>query len=210
MRCTCEDNQDTRGPGDAHDSQASSASDWRQTLERRLLSTPPVHLMRVTVWGLLALLTLVPMAARAQEPVVVLQAVDARGQTFDLVALRGKVVALTFVSRYTQDEAHQVLDALSRHSDIKVVNVVDFTGIPRFVHGFVRKKVAQAAASGHVQQLCDERGDLGRRFGADPGKHVDIFIIDREGVLRGHFAGMSQLDQAERRLDEVRSSEAQR
>jgi hypothetical protein len=155
------------------------------------------------------MVALAPSAARAQEPVVMLQGVDAHGVQFDLAALRGSVVVLTFVSRYTQDEAHQVLDALSRRGDVKMVNVVDFTGIPRFVHGFVKKKVAQAA-TGRVQHLCDENGQLGRQLGADPGHHVDIFIIDREGFLRGHFAGAGQLSAAERKLDEVRSSQASR
>jgi hypothetical protein len=168
-----------------------------------------VQRISLSITLLLAILMLVPAVASSQEPVVTLQGVDARGNGFDLVSLRGSVVALTFVSRYTQDEGHQVLEALSRRGDVKMVNVVDFTGIPRFVHGFVRKKVAQAG-SGRVQHLCDANGDLGRRLGAEPRKRVDIFIIDREGILRGHFAGLGQLPQAQQRLDEVRSSQARR
>jgi hypothetical protein len=127
---------------------------------------------------------------------------------FDFATLRGHVVALTFVSRYTRDESARVNEALLRHADIKLVTVVDFVGIPSFAHGFARRKVA--AAEGPVLHLCDEHGDLGRRLGAQPGKRVDIFIIDRDGQLRGHFTGAAQLLQAEQRLDEVRSTSASR
>jgi hypothetical protein len=158
--------------------------------------------------AVVVLMAAMPAAAWAQEPSVALQGLDGRGQRFDLATLRGQVVALTFVSRYTQDEANRIHEALSRHGEIKLVVVVDFTGIPSFAHGFARRKLAQA--DGAVRHLCDERGELGRRFGALPGKRVDIVIIDREGQLRGHYAGLPQLTQAERRLDEVRSTTAAR
>ncbi|MCU1282728.1 MAG: hypothetical protein JWM53_6274 [bacterium] len=140
----------------------------------------------------------------AQGPVIAFQAADARGQAFDLGALRGNVVAVTFVSRYTQDEAARVNDALGRHGDVKVVSVVDFMGIPGFVHGYARRKMAEA--DGRVRHLCDERGQLRKQFGAHPDKHVDIFIIDRDGGLRGRFEGQQQLDGALRLLDEVRGA----
>ena len=47
-------------------------------------------------------------AVSAQGPVMALHAADARGRAFDLTALRGNVVAVTFVSRYTQDEGARV------------------------------------------------------------------------------------------------------
>ena len=147
-------------------------------------------------------------AAHAQGPVLALQSADAHGRTFDLSSLRGNVVAVTFVSRYTQDEGQKINGALGSRGDVKVVSVVDFTGIPGFVHGYARKKVAEA--DGRVQHLCDEAGTLGRRLGAHPSKHVDIFIIDRDGGLRGRFEGQGQLGSALRLLDEVRTSSAQR
>jgi hypothetical protein len=147
-------------------------------------------------------------AALAQGPVMALQAADARGHAFDLTALRGNVVAVTFVSRYTQDEAARVNDALGARRDVKVVSVVDFMGIPGFVHGYARKKMAEA--DGRVQHLCDENSQLRKQFSAHPDKHVDIFIIDRDGGLRGRFEGLSQLEGALRLLDEVRAAEAAR
>jgi len=137
-----------------------------------------------------------------------LSAADGRGQSFDLSSLRGNVVAVTFVSRYTQDEAIRVNDALGARSDVKVVSVVDFAGIPGFVHGYAKKKVAES--DGRVMHLCDERGALKRQFGAHPDKHVDIFIVDREGGLRGRFEGQQQLEAALRLLDELRTAQAAR
>lgn len=156
---------------------------------------------------LMTALTL-PSIARAQGQVVALQAQDGRGRIFDLTALRGSVVAVTFVSRYTQDEGHKVNDALGSRGDVKIVTVIDFMGIPGFAHGYARRKMAEA--DGRVQHLCDERGELRRRFSAHPDKHVDILIIDREGGLRGRFEGSRQLDEALHLLDEVRAASAER
>ena len=157
---------------------------------------------------LLTMFLLAAPAALAQGPVMALHAADGRGHAFDLSSLRGNIVAVTFVSRYTQDEGAKVNDALGARGDVKVVSVVDFMGIPGFVHNYARKKMAEA--DGRVQHLCDEHGELRRRFGAHPDKHVDIFVIDRDGGLRGRFEGQQQLEAALRLLDEVRTSTAQR
>jgi hypothetical protein len=165
------------------------------------------EIVRPTVLTLfLAAAIAAPSAARAQGPVVALAANDARGHAFDLSSLRGNIVAVTFGSRYTQDEAARVNDALGSRSDVKVVSVVDFMGIPGFVYGYARRKVAEA--DGRVQHVCDEHGALRRQFGVHPDKHVDIFIIDRDGGLRGRFEGAQQLDRALRRLDDVRAQAA--
>ena len=154
-------------------------------------------------------LATVPVAAHAQGQLVALQAPDGRGRPFDLSSLRGSVVAVTFVSRYTQDEASRVNQALGARSDVKVVSVVDFTGIPGFVHNYARRKVAEADG-GKVRLLCDEDGSWRQRFGAHPDKRVDIFVVDRDGGLRGHFQGAQQLESALRLLDEVRAAQAER
>ncbi len=149
-----------------------------------------------------------PLMARAQGPMLALQAADARGRAFDLATLRGNVVAVTFASRYTQDEAARIHAELASRSDVKIVSVVDFVGIPGFVHGYAKRKVAEA--DGRVQHLCDERGEIKRQFGAHPDKHVDIFVVDREGGLRGRFEGEQQLEAALRLIDEVRVARAER
>jgi hypothetical protein len=179
----------------------------RGLLERRLLASYYVRALLISLsisFGLAAAPSL-----RAQVTAVALRAADARGRPFDLASLRGTVVAVTFVSRYTRAEAARVHDALRARADVKVVSVVDFVGIPGFVHGYARRKMAEADGR-RVQHLCDERGELGRRFGARPDKRVDILVIDRGGGLRGHFAGAPQLDQALRLIDELRSATAER
>jgi hypothetical protein len=149
-----------------------------------------------------------PFVARAQGAVVALQAADGRGHAFDLATLRGNVVAVTFTSRYTQDEAARINAALTSRADVKVVSVIDFVGIPGFASGYAKRKMAEA--DGRVQHLCDERGTLRKQFGAHPDKHVDIFIVDRSGGLRGRFEGQQQLEAAMRLLDEVRVARAER
>jgi hypothetical protein len=176
-------------------------------LERRLLNS---SFVKSTMTALLvaAALGATPLVANAQGTLVALHAPDGRGKPFDLSSLRGQVVAVTFTSRYTQDEAARVNDALGMRSDVKVVSVVDFMGIPGFVHGYAKRKVAEA--DGKIQHLCDERGQLRRQFDAHPDKHVDIFVIDRDGGLRGRFEGAGQLEGALRLLDEVSVARAER
>ncbi|HEX4457322.1 MAG TPA: hypothetical protein VIA18_05100 [Polyangia bacterium] len=155
---------------------------------------------------LVAILSTVSLRAQAQTPAaaaVELQGVDAHGNAFDLASLRGSVVAITFVSRYTQDEALRIHEALAAHADVKVVSIVDFVGIPEVVFDFVRRKVAEA--DGRVQHLCDEHGDLGRKFASQPDKRVDILVIGRDGVLRGRFIGLAQLEGARRLIDAARA-----
>ena len=158
---------------------------------------------------MLTMFLLAAPAALAQGPVMALHTTDAHGRAFDLESLRGNVVAVTFTSRYTQDEAARVNDALGKEGgDVKVVSVVDFVGIPGFVHNYARKKMAEA--DGRVQHVCDEKGELRRQFGAHSQQHVDIFVVDRDGGLRGRFEGQQQLEAALRLIDEVRTSTAQR
>jgi hypothetical protein len=144
--------------------------------------------------------------ADAQGALITLRGWDGHGRAFDLVQLRGNVVALTFTSRYTQDEAVRVHGALAGRGDVKVVSVVDFVGIPSIVRGYARRKVAEA--DGRVLHLCDEKSQLRHAFGARPDKQVDIFVIDRDGGLRGHFVG-AQLNEALRLVDAVRTAQAQ-
>lgn len=188
--------------------EASSARSTRQFLAGRLLLRVRVQHVAATL-SALALTLALTSTARAQTappppqpPSVTLRGLDARGQAFDLQSLRGNVVALTFVSRYTQDEAARVNAALGRHSDLKVVSIVDFVGIPRFVHDYARRKVAES--DGRIQHLCDVDGALGRQFATAPRDSVAILIIDRDGTLRGRFDATT-LAAAERLVDDVRA-----
>lgn len=146
---------------------------------------------------------------RRDDRFVALRAEDAHGRPFDLERTRGQVVALTFASRYTREEADRVHAALLSHAagDVLVVNVVDFMGIPGLFRGYARRKTAEHDGA-NVIHLVDESGQLRRLFGADPGHRVDILVIDRMGQLRGRFAGQTQLEEAVRLVDQLRTSTA--
>jgi hypothetical protein len=156
--------------------------------------------------------SLVTGVVRADEAkLVTLHALDAHGHPFDIESTRGQVVALTFASRYTREEADRVNQALLGHAaqgDLIVVSVVDLMGIPGIFHGYARRKAAEHDQAGRVYHVVDENGELRRAFAADPGKRVDILVIDRAGALRGRFTGQRELDGALRLVDELRDSTA--
>jgi hypothetical protein len=188
--------------------QASSVTQAQQLLEQRLLSIGGVKAIAIVVTLTLALSGF--STANAQGSLITLRGWDGHGHAFDLTQLRGSVVALTFTSRYTQEEALRVHGALAGRRDVKVVSIVDFVGIPSIAHGYARRRVAEADGDGgRVIHLCDEKSQLRGAFGAHPDKRVDIFVIDREGGLRGHFVG-AQLSEAMRLVDAVRTTQALR
>ena len=159
----------------------------------------------------LSSLLTVSTAAVAQPQVVWLRAQDGHGRMFDLERVRGQVVAITFASRYTRDEADKIHHALLNHAaygDMVVVNVVDFVGIPGMFHGYARRKAAEHDLEGRIYHVLDEQGELRRAFQTDPGKRVDILVLDREGALRGRFVGERQLEDALRLVDQLRTSTA--
>jgi hypothetical protein len=139
----------------------------------------------------IAVLTVAP--AGAGEPIC-LRAVDARGRFFDLVEARGRPVAITFASRYTQNEAARV-NAAFVGRDVFVVTVVDLVGVPSLFHGYARRKAAEHDGA-RVRHVVDGDGRLRRAFAADPARRVDILIVDGDGELSGRFVGAAQLDAA--------------
>lgn len=154
-----------------------------------------------------------PLAAHAEPELVSFHAQDGRGRAFQLERMRGQVVAITFASRYTREEADRIHRELLAHvavGELVVVNVVDLMGIPGIFHGYARRKAAEHDRPGSIVHVIDEHGELRGRFRADPGKRVDIIVVDREGQLRGRFAGAAQLDGALRLVDQLRTSSAQR
>jgi hypothetical protein len=159
--------------------------------------------------------SLIATTTLAGEPpgtIVSLRAQDGHGRAFDLTSLRGRVVAVTFASRYTRDEADRVHAGLLEHAaqgDMLVVNVVDLMGVPGLFHGYARRKAAEHDEAGRIVHVIDEHGDLRRSFGAEPGKHVDILVVDREGQLRGRFNGAAELEAAVRLVDQLRTRAAE-
>src|SRR5690242_15861138 len=103
--------------------------------------------------------------ARAE---VWLKSYDAHGRPVELRDLRGKVVALTFASKETRDEATEVNDELAdlAGDDAVVLCVVDLENVPDFGRGTARKKIAESDRPG-LQHVVDEHGALPRAFGVD-------------------------------------------
>jgi hypothetical protein len=154
-------------------------------------------------------LALCPLGSAAQ--LVALRAVDGRGRPFDLVELRGRIVALTFASRATRDEATRVNLALADRAgadELEVVSVIDLSGVPSFARGYAHRKIAEADRAGRVRHLVDDDGLLRARFAVHPERYVDILIIDRAGALRGRYAGQGQLGGAIELIDALRAQHA--
>jgi len=137
---------------------------------------------------------------------VSLHARDANGKPFTLESQRGKVVALTFASKSTKDELAKVDEALAKHAgaDFEVVSVIDLENVPGIGKGIARKKVADNDRPGEVKLVVDPDGELARSLNVDPKSHVDIFVIDRHGTLRGHYDGTRGLANAEKKIARLR------
>ena len=130
---------------------------------------------------------------------------DVHGKRFDLSSLRGQVVAVTFTSRYTQGEAHKINKALSTRagSSFAIVTVVDLIGVPSLFHGYAKRRIADEEQRGPVHHLLDEDGHIRQSFDAQPDRHVDIVVVDKDGSLRGRFRGVQHLGEAEALIDEL-------
>jgi hypothetical protein len=148
-----------------------------------------------------------PASARS---LVMLNGADSHGRPFDLRSLRGEVVAVTFTSRYTQNEAHKINEALRARTgdDFAVVTVVNLVGVPSLFHGYAKRRISEEQAKTHVRHVVDENDRLKQEFNVDPAKRVDILVIDKDGTLRGRFTGEKQLQDAVRLIDQLRQSTA--
>jgi hypothetical protein len=133
---------------------------------------------------------------------VTIQGLDGRGHPFDLSAMRGQVVAITFASRYTREEADRVHAALLSREAV-VVSIVDLMGIPSWFHGYARRKAAEHDLAGRIVHVIDERGDMKRRFSAEPQHRVDILVVGPDGELRGRFES-NELDAVLRLVEQLR------
>jgi hypothetical protein len=146
-------------------------------------------------------------SALAIAQLVTLQGTDGRGHPFDLTEMRGQVVAITFASRYTREEADRVhATLLAKQARLVVVSVVDLAGIPSLFHGYARRKAAEHDQAGRIVHVIDEHGDVKKRFSAEPQRRVDILVVGPDGELRGRFES-GQLDSVLRLVDSLRLSE---
>jgi hypothetical protein len=159
--------------------------------------------------GLLAVLAI--RSARSQAPPPVeyawLSALDAHGRPVSLGDYRGQVVALTFASRETRDESTDINDELTelaKPGNMTVLSVVSLESVPGIGMGMARGKIAESDRPG-LLHLVDEHGALKGAFHVEPKKDVDIFVIDRDGAVRGHFVGEAGLPAAVRLIKDLKA-----
>jgi hypothetical protein len=169
----------------------------------RLMHTSPVRLALA-----LSILGASVQGALAQPPVT-LVGQDANGTPYPLEADRGKVVAVVTLSRYTSKEAAPVQDAIgaaAQQGKVVSISVIDLIGVPRLFQGIARRKVREGGRTSPLVFLVDDQGLWRHAFGVQPDKRVDILVLDRQGVLRGHFVGREQLGEALRLVQALRDS----
>lgn len=150
-----------------------------------------------------------PIALAAPTPVAIV-GYDAEGHPFELATRRGQVVAIVLLSRYTRKPAAPVQDALSRlvqPGQVEVISVVDMIGIPGIFRGMAKRKVLAGSRGSVMRFLVDDHGTWRAYFGAQPDRQVDILVLDRAGVVRGHFVGPESLPQAQQLIRRLQSDE---
>ena len=166
-------------------------------------------LAAVALVALVAVAAAPPVCARdapiARTPLA-LHADDIHGHPFDLAALRGQIVVVTFSSRRTMKESqaiNQRLDELVMPGRVAVVTVVNLAEVPSLFLGYARRRVAEATANSRIAYLLDERGHLSRTLAVDA---PCILVIDRAGTVQGRFRGQAELDGVLRAVAGLRES----
>lgn len=159
----------------------------------------------------LGLPTPTPAQERQRHPVV-LTGQDPGGHPYHLESDRGQVVAVVTLSRYTSKEAGPVQDALGAEvqpGKVVVLSVIDLVGVPGIFQGMARKKVISGAQGSRLRFLVDNQEVWRHAFSVLPDKRVDILVLDRGGILRGHFVGLQQLGAAQRLIHMLRDAPAE-
>jgi hypothetical protein len=165
------------------------------------------------------------VVASAQEPFNIegpdpVRAASNDGEWIRSDQLRGGVVVINMVSRYTEKESYFVswkLGTRLRDGDFRMITIIDFIGIPRwgFIYNIARKRILKETTQSNeelkkkniapIKYICDMKEELRGKLqpNAQPQKHVDIYILDKAGVLRGHFDGAREIDQAIALIDHL-------
>jgi hypothetical protein len=145
--------------------------------------------------ALVMLFTLPATASIATE----LRGVDVRGQPFSLASQHGNVSVLIMTSRHTRGPAEPVIRALgpvAADGRAKVACVVDLMDVPRIFHGYAQNKIREGTRTSPIRYLAVNDDSWRKALAAAPERRVDIFVFDRQGLLRGHFDGCTQLEAA--------------
>lgn len=163
--------------------------------------------------------------AIAQQPVKIegpdpIRAASNDGEWIQSDKLRGNVVVVNVVSRYTEKESYFVnwkLGTRLHDGDFRMITIIDFIGIPRFgfIYNIARNRILKETTKSNeelakknvapVKYICDMKETLRNQLQppADPKHHVDIYVIDQAGVMRGHFNGAKEIDAAIKLIDQL-------
>ena len=158
-----------------------------------------------------------PVKIEGPDPV---RAASNDGEWIQSDKLLGNVVVVNVVSRYTEKESYFVnwrLGTRLREGDFRMITVIDFIGIPRWgwIYNLARKRILKETTKANeklekehiapVKYICDMKEQLRGRLepNADPRHHVDIYVIDKNGEMRGHFNGAKEIDAAIKLIDEL-------
>lgn len=169
-------------------------------------------------FSIIAAILLSSVLASAQQPIKVegpdpVRAASNDGEWIQSDKFHGNVVVINVVSRYTEKESYFVnwkLGTRLRDGDFRMITIIDFIGIPRFgfIYNLARNRILKETTKSNeelakknvapIKYICDMkevlRGSL--EPPADPRHHVDIYVLDKNGVLRGHFNGAQEIDKA--------------
>jgi hypothetical protein len=169
------------------------------------MGRPSLAAFSAVLFATFAALSFSLTAARAQGEHAWLHAYDARGRSVSLGQFRGQVVALTFVGRGTRDVATDINDELSSRAQpgrMTVLSVVDLEDIPSFGRHTALDKIADSDRPG-LTHVVDGAGKLSQSFHVDPKHRVTIFVVDKEGVVRGRFEDEAGLPAALRLIEQL-------
>ncbi len=122
--------------------------------------------------------------------------------------LRGQVLVITIVSRYTEKDSYYVnakLGTRLKDKDLNMITIIDFIGIPHWgiIYDYARKRILKETANSPVKYICDTTDRLRTALHADPKHRVDIIVLDKAGEIRGHFFGVKDVDNAIKLIDEL-------
>jgi predicted transcriptional regulator len=145
----------------------------------------------------LCLAVLLANVVNVGEPVGPLVLTDQYEHAWQLSDLRGSVVLLIDGDREgSKFNGTWGRAARARYkTEIKIAFVAHLASVPFFMHGFVRSKfVSKDPAHPNGPILLDWKGAVAQRFGFRDSIS-NVYVIDREGVLR--YAGAGQALDAE-------------
>lgn len=158
-----------------------------------------------------------PVKIEGPDPI---RAASNDGEWIQSDKLRGNVVVINVVSRYTEKESYYVswkLGTRLRDGDLRQITIIDFIGIPRlgFIYNFARGRILKETTKSNeelakkniapIKYICDMKETLRNQLqpNADPRHHVDIYVLDKQGVMRGHFNGAKEIDAAIKLIDQL-------